>query len=192
VNTKRPPRAGGFAKCVRGGERGGPHQVCFCFEPTSPRIMRGVGYRLFSVSGDGDGELNRLAIRFLERIGVREDTPVQPAVEMLDDANRHGFFLVVADFYLEGLVQCSFGTVNVVRGSTALAYEVEGISGVDADSLTSWRVIDDVLAGELNLTIIVSPIEAQASLGQRNAELVCLRIQELPHDPDLGVGFGAI
>jgi hypothetical protein len=72
---------------------------------------------------------------------------------------------------------------------------VEGVAGIEADGLVLWGVIDVVLAGEFELTLIVVPIESHASFWKRRDKRIRGAVLELLHDPNFGkqmVGLGGL
>ena len=120
------------------------------------------------------------------------ELPVGPAIEVLHDANVGGFFLVVAHADLESLVHPVLVRFDVVVGALAFADDVESIARIDADHFVFRCVIDRVFSDELQAAVGVSAVEAQASLGQRDAEMIRFRVLQFLHHPNLGIRGRAI
>ena len=57
--------------------------------------------------------------------------PVVATIEVLDNADVGGFFLMVADANLEGLVYPVLAVFDMVISAFALAHDVEGVAGVE-------------------------------------------------------------
>src|SRR5258708_30119891 len=77
-------------------------------------------------------------------------------------------------------------------GALALAEDVEGIASVYADHFILGRVVDGVLADELQAAVSVAAVKAKASLGQRDAEMIGFGVLQLLHHPDLRGRRGAV
>jgi hypothetical protein len=71
--------------------------------------MHGVMNCLFFVGFDRNTKLHRLRIRFRERVRFFRDVPVYPAKEVLDDANLHRFFLMIAQRDFNRFVELAAG-----------------------------------------------------------------------------------
>jgi hypothetical protein len=69
----------------------------------------------------------------------------------------------VAELNLERLACGPILYIVLIAGSFALPHKIEGISGVNADQFTAWRVIDIVLADELETSSVVSRVEANSA-----------------------------
>jgi len=63
---------------------------------------------------------------------------------------------------------------------------VEGVAGIEADGLVLWGVIDVVLAGEFELTIVVAPIESHAFFWKRHDKMIRGAVLELLHGTNFG------
>ena len=112
---------------------------------------------------------------------------------MLDHANFHGVgLLAVAQLDLEGLVYPFVAGVHLEIRLLAFAHEVEGISRRHAHRFIARRVVNGVLADELQLAVGIAAIETQLAGGQGYAELVRLGVLELALDDDLLVVAHAI
>ena len=101
---------------------------------------------------------------------------------VLDDADLYGLLLVITDLDLESLGGDTFRTVLGVIRHAVFAREVEAVAGQHTDDLVLRRVVDLVLADELELAIAVLRIEAHLALRQGDAELVGLGVLELTVD----------
>jgi len=64
----------------------------------------------------------------------------------------------------------------------------KALPGIKADGLVLWGVIEVVLAGEFELTIIVVPIKSHASFWKRHDKRIRGAVLELLHDPNFGIG----
>src|ERR1700675_3967868 len=111
---------------------------------------------------------------------------------MLNDAHFNRVALVIAHFDFKRFVEPSRIKICTVIRAAALPGHVEGVAGIEADGLVLWGVVDVVLAGELELTVIVAPIETHASFWKRHAKMILGAVFELLHDPNFGVGEDAI
>src|ERR1700675_2279705 len=111
---------------------------------------------------------------------------------MLNDAHFNRVALVIAHFDFKRFVEPSRIKICTVIRAAALPGHVEGVAGIEADGLVLWGVVDVVLAGELELTVIVAPIETHASFWKRHAKMILGTVFELLHDPNFGVGEDAI
>src|ERR1019366_7507360 len=111
-------------------------------ESTSPRIMHRVSHDLLAVRGDRDREFYGLRVALLRLMRLLGKLPVVPAIKVLDDAHVRGFFFVVAHADLEGFVHPVLIGLDVKAGAFALADNVEGVAGVDADHFVFGRVVD--------------------------------------------------
>ena len=94
---------------------------------------------------------------------------------MFDDSKFDSLvFLVIAEFYFESLVQPIIVRIDLIMCSFSFAYEIEGVARIDPDGFILRGMVDDVLAGELQLALIVAAIEPDNAAGQRDAEVVFL------------------
>ena len=87
------------------------------------------------------------------------------------------------------------GFVTAYRFSAAFrafAHQIERVAGVEADGLILGRVVDQVFAGELEAALFIAAVEAHASLGQCDAQVVQRGVLELLHNPHLRVRHGAV
>src|SRR5437016_7001241 len=99
---------------------------------------------------------------------------------------------MVAYADLEGFVHPVLIGLDAKISAFALADYVEGVAGVDADHFIFGRVVDAVLADELQAAVGIAAVKAKTSLGQRDAEMVGFRVLQLLHYPDLRIGSGAV
>ena len=53
-----------------------------------------------------------------------------------------------------------------------LAREIEGVAGVETNRFALRSVVDIVLAREFELAVFVAPVEANATLRERYAEMI--------------------
>ena len=53
-------------------------------------------------------------------------------------------------------------------------------------------MVNHVLADEFQMTVSVAPIKPQLTLRQRNSEVICVRVLELFHYPDLRIRSGSV
>lgn len=134
--------------------------------------MHLVADGFLAVGRHRDVELDGLAVEFLELVGIFQDIPGSPAVKVLDDADvsRRGFVIAHLDF--EGFVDPAGVEIGAVFGTGALAGQVEGVAGIETDSFILGRVVDVVLAGKLELAVIVAAVETHPALRQGHAEMV--------------------
>ena len=106
---------------------------------------------------------------------------------MFDHAHFHRLFLVVSDSDLKAF-RCRISVrLDRVVGPAPFAGEVEGIASVDLDSLIVRRVVDHVLAGNLDLPVVVAAIKADSPFGQRHAEMIGVGVHEFAHHPDFRI-----
>jgi hypothetical protein len=85
---------------------------------------------------------------------------------MFDNSDFDGLvFLVIANFYLKSLVQPIIIGIDLIMRSFPFAYDVEGVSRIDPDGFILRSMVDDVLAGEFQLSIIISPIKPYNATG---------------------------
>src|SRR5215475_3081456 len=131
-----------------------------------PRVMCGIRDDLLAIGSDSYRKLNRLTVFFLVVIRLRADLPVLSTIEMLDNPHLDCLFLVVANPDLECLSRVRLCVLDCVVRAPTLSRNVEGISRVDAHGFIRRSVIDQVLAGELDLAVVVVPVEANPSLRQ--------------------------
>src|SRR5467141_4990869 len=141
-------------------------------ERRSPTIVDFVAHRFLSARWNLHKEFHCAAIELFERIGILDDVPIRPAIEMLDDAHFNRLALVIAHLDFKRFVEPPRIEICSVFRAAALPGHVEGIAGIEADGLVLWGVVDVVLAGELELTIIVTPIETHASFWKGHAEMI--------------------
>src|SRR5215813_11032600 len=111
---------------------------------------------------------------------------------MLDNAHFNRLALVIAHFDFKRFVEPSRIEICAVIRAATLPGHVEGVAGIEADGLVLWGVVDVILTGELELTIIVAPIETHASFWKGHAEMILGAVFELLHDPNFGIGENAI
>ena len=154
--------------------------------------MRGVGDYLFSVWGNRHWKLYGVRLRFFVIGGTGRDIPGQCSIQMLDYAHIHWLFLVVAHFDFERFGRAAFSRLHDVVRASAFSGQVEGVASVEADGLVARRVVDDIFAGEFDLAVIVTAVKTDSPLGQRHAEMIGLRVNELAHHPDFRIRFGAV
>src|SRR5215831_15200623 len=157
-----------------------------------PGVVDHVADGFFAIRRHLDTELNRLAVSFFERAGVLGDLPVGPAKQVLHHTELHWFLFVVAQLDLKALIDPMGVGVNAVRDPAAFSYSVKSVAGIEPDGLVGGRVVDLVLAGELELPVIVPAVEAHSPLGQRHAQIVYFAVLELLHHPDFGVGLDSV
>jgi len=62
--------------------------------------------------------------------------------------------------------------ICAVFRAASLPDHVEGVAGIEADGLVLSVVINVVLAGEFELTIIVAPIESHAFFWKRHDKMI--------------------
>ena len=103
---------------------------------TLPGVVDLVRDDLLLAGGDLDAELDGLAVGLGERVGLLHDLPVDPAVQVLDDADLDGALSLRLRTLIskDSSSQLRIGVDLVVRPA-ALADEVEGVARVDADGL---------------------------------------------------------
>ena len=107
---------------------------------------------------------------------------------MLDHADFHRrVLLAVAQLDFKRFVNPFVAGVHAEIRLLALADEVEGIAGGHADGFVARRVVNRVLADELQLAVVVAAIKPQLAGRQRDAELVRLRVHELALDENFFV-----
>src|SRR5258708_24264164 len=111
---------------------------------------------------------------------------------MLDDAHFDWLALVIAHFDFKRFVEPSRIKICTVIRAAALAGHVEGVAGIEANGFVLWGVVDVILAGELELTIIVAPIETHPSFWKGHAKMILGAVFKLLHDPNFGIGEDAI
>ena len=103
--TEKPP-SWGKRRCFEPSDAAGPEAL--------PGIVDLVGDDLLLAGGDLDAEFDRLAVGLGERVGFLRDFPVDPAVEVLHDADLDGALLfAVAHLDLEGLIEpvCAMSSI---------------------------------------------------------------------------------
>src|SRR6266705_3175734 len=157
-----------------------------------PTIVDLVVYDFLSVAGHLHYELNGLAVHFLKRIGILDDIPARPAVEMLHDAHLDGRGLVIANLDFEGFVDPPPIEVGSVFRAAALSGHVKCAPGIQTDSLVLGRVVDIVLACELELSIVVTAVETDSPFWKRHTEMIRGAVFELLHHPYLRIGERAV
>ncbi len=125
-----------------------------------------VTNRFFSARWNLHKELHGAAIELLEWIGILDDVPIRPTIEMLDNAHFNRLALVIAHLHFKRFVEPPRIEVCAVIRAAAFPGHVEGIASIEANGLVLGGMVNVVLAGELELTIIVAPIETHASFGR--------------------------
>ena len=112
------------------------------------------------------------------------------AIEVLGDADRDRLLLVIA----QRISKDSSAQLLCVNGeicAAALTPKIKRIAGKDANGLVVRRVIDLVLAGELQMAVRIVPIEAQRARRQRQSQAILCRVHEFPRHPDVRVRLRA-
>src|SRR6266850_1192962 len=158
----------------------------------SPTIVDLVAHRFLSAGWNLHKELKCAAIELFEGIGILDEVPVRPAIEMLDEAYFNRVAFVIAHLDFKRFVKPPRIEVCPVIRADAFPGHVEGVAGIEADGLVFGGVVDVILARELELTIIVAPIETHASFWKGHAEMILGAVFELLHDPNFGIGENAI
>ena len=133
-----------------------------------------------------------MSVCLVNAIGALGDIPVHAAIHVLDGAHLDGFFLVVAQLDFERFIDPVLIDINPVVGLAALANDVECVAGKDAQRLIGWGVADQVLAGKLELSVVITTIETHATLGQRHSHIIGPGILDLLHNPDRRIRFGSV
>ena len=140
-----------------------------------PGIVDFIGNGLFLVRLNKDTKLNSLAVGLDKIVGLLENIPVYPAIQMFDDPEFDGLvFLVITDFYFESLVEPIVACIDLIMRSFPFAYEVECVARIDTDRFIPGGMVDNILAGEFQLAVIVPAVEPHNTAGQRDAEVVFL------------------
>src|ERR1039458_7888728 len=113
---------------------------------------------------------------------------------MLDDTDFYRrVLLAVAQLDLERFVNPLVAGVHAEIRLLALADEVEGIAGGHADGFVARRVVNRILADELQLAVGIAAVESQLARRQRDAELVRFGVNKLALDENFFVsGVGAV
>jgi len=78
---------------------------------------------------------------------------------MFDDADLSRCGLVIANLYFEGFVDPPRVEISPVLRAGSLAGHVESVAGIQPDGFIFGRVVNVVLPGELELAIVVAPVE---------------------------------
>src|SRR6266436_3472131 len=172
--TLSPPSSGSWRSCSGSSSRALGRQRCTPQPHRRRRMLRRgaanrisklptvvdlVIYDFLSVGWNLHYELHGLAVDFLKRIGILDDVPARPAVEMLHDAHLDGRGLVIPHLYLKRFINPSPIEVGPVFRPAALPGHVKCAAGIQAYSFVLWRVVDVVLAGELELPIVITAVE---------------------------------
>src|SRR5260370_1031567 len=157
-----------------------------------PTIVDFVVYDFIYVGRHLHYELNGLTVDLPKRIGILDDIPARPSVEMLLDAHLDGRGLVIPNFDLKGFVYPARIEISPVFCSAALPGQVKCAAGIQADSLVLGRVVNIVFARELELSIIVPPIETHSPFWKRHTEMIRGAVLQLLHHPYLRIGERAV
>jgi hypothetical protein len=153
-----------------------------------PGIVDFIGNGFFLARSNKDAELDGLAIGFDEVVGLLKNVPIYPAIEMFDDSEFDSVvFLMIAEFYFESLVQPVSVRIDLIMRSFSFAYEVESVARIDTNSFILRCMVDNVLAGEFQLAVIIPAIEPHNAAGQRDTEVIFLGVFELFHNPYLRI-----
>src|SRR5260370_34964372 len=132
-----------------------------------------------------DYELHRLAVGSLKRVGILYDVPARPAIQMPHDANFRGRGLVIPNFDLKRFVDPPPIEVEPVFRAAALPGHIKCTAGIQANRLVLGSVVNIVLAGELELPIVIAALEPHAPFWKRLTYIIRAAGFELLHHPNL-------
>src|SRR6267154_817197 len=153
-----------------------------------PTIVDLVIYGLLSVGRNLHHKLNRLAVALLKRIRILHDIPARPAIQVLHDTHLDRLGLVIPHFDLKRFINPPSVIIGPVFRPAALSGHVECAAGIQPDGLVLRRMVHVVLAGELQLPIVVPPVETHSPFRQRHAQMIRSAVLELLHHPHFWIG----
>src|SRR5205085_8201376 len=126
---------------------------------------------LLALRRDLGAVLDRLRVLLAVLLRFIGELPVAPAIESLDHSDlRRRIFLVVTDLDLESFVHPFVIGVDSEAGAAALANQNEAVAGIDPHGFVTRRVINSVLAGKLELAIVITALKTQPPSRQRHPQ----------------------
>lgn len=158
----------------------------------SPGVIHEVGKDLFFTRSQFYGKFYRAAVDLFVRLRFLRYLPVRPAVKVFYHAHFYALFLMIAQFYLERLVQRVISAIETILHLPPLPHYIESVACKYPDRFIGGRMVDIILSDKLELAIIVLFIEAQPAFWKRDPEAIRFRIGDGPHKPDLGVRLSAV
>jgi hypothetical protein len=150
--------------------------------------VHAVGNGLLAIRRKFRRELGRVALLLGVFGGAGADDPIVSPVHVLDHLHFHGFLLMVAQLDLVAFVHPLPHTIGFEFRAAALGDDVEGVSRIDAQGFIFWRVLDFVLADELQTSLVIAPVKTHSPLGQRHSQMIGLRVAKFAHHVNPFIG----
>src|SRR5690606_21693761 len=151
-----------------------------------PAIAHAIGHRGFAVGRHGHRKAHHARVLALVVVARLDDLVSAPPEQRLADDALDRLILVIAHLDLDRLVDALRASIDRELGLPALADDVESRAELDGHGLVLRRVIDDVLADELErIVALVELRDPDSAGGQRNPETDALAILDLEIHVDL-------